>query len=499
MVEVLPIKLLTDEDSPIFGLLNVSLGKLSRNNLPVGAGIAVSPPKLKIKTTLEHYQFANKEVFEQTLVLIKKEINSIPIPASLISEVGKHQHFFFNNQSIKSVKNLWLALLDFWLNQIKTNLWHNGFYTGITDNLSPVVATFTKKLSAYGRAFYDGLQDDVIINTSWGNLDPKQLKQVADLVNLANKKLFIPHEYEWILEDCIKLVQILPHTPINTLVSNSVKTSIVLEPQTGKVKQFKSAMKVLLDLSEGLTIEKDVDGIYISSEKIFNLEKPKESFENMVFKLVESSLSFPNQPVLFKLADLSEGMGKIRGSLRLLHQQSLFNPLIEALNFARHKKGLTNIHIVIPFIRTIGELVQVKRELAAKKLIRKNSLKIWMEIAVPENIINLEDYLQAEVDGVVLNINELISHLNGFDHLQEDLLFYRNEVSGLLKFLETGIKIMHKAKIPIIAYGSLCLYPQVMEYLIEKGILGIVVERYEAHSAHELLYQMEKRVILKRS
>ena len=42
MIEILPIRLLADEDSPIFGKLNVALGKLSRLGFPVGAGFAVT-------------------------------------------------------------------------------------------------------------------------------------------------------------------------------------------------------------------------------------------------------------------------------------------------------------------------------------------------------------------------------------------------------------------------------------------------------------------------
>ena len=108
-------------------------------------------------------------------------------------------------------------------------------------------------------------------------------------------------------------------------------------------------------------------------------------------------------------------------------------------------------------------------------------------------------YKRQGLDGVVLNLDELIAYLNGFDHTQEDLLFYKNEVGGLLKFLEDGLKLLHKSKVPFIAHGSLSLYPQVLEFLVEKGVYGLVIERYEAHSAHELLHQAERRVILRRT
>lgn len=494
MIEILPIKLLSEEDSPIFGGLNVSLGKLARLDFPVALGVVVSAPEFKLKTALEHFDFGSKEIFEQSLTLVKKEIKSIPVPEILQKETHKQKKFLLNGKILKSSNELWQELLNIWLEEIKERLWKDGFYPGISQSLQSQIIVFVKKLESLGSAYFDFLQDDVVINTKQGKLHPTDQKKIVETVKEANKKLFIPHEYEWILDREIKLVGLKPYTP-NPIVVSVAK-------QSGSEKEnikSQSAVKIFLDLSTGLAGEEDVDGIYISSEKIFDLNKPSDSFENLVFKLVESATIFPNNPVLFKLADMSEGMGKVRGSLRLLHQKSLLDPLVDALDFARHKKGLNNIHVVIPFVRGVSELLQMKRELAVKKLSRKNSLQLWMEVAVPENIINLEEYLVAGLDGVVLNLDELVSFLNGFDGSEGELISYKNEVNGLLKFLEDALKILHKSKIPFLAYGSISLYPQVLEYLVEKGVYGVVIEKYEAPSAKDLLRQVEKRIILRKS
>lgn len=494
MIEILPIRLLTDEDAPIFGALNVSLGKLKRAGLPVGEGVVITPPELRLKTVLEHYDFGTKEIFEQSLTLVKKEILAIPIDENLEKEIKKHKKYYLNGKIIKSKKELWQNLLNSWLDEIKQRLWQKGFFPGISQNLEPQVVIFIKDLESFGTAFFDPLQDDVIINIKKGKLHPNDQKKIFDIVKEANKKLFIPYEYEWILDRGVRLVKVSPFTP------NIAAEAVILTQQVANDSGRKlSAVKVFLDLSVGLTIEKEVDGIYISSEKIFDLNKPNESFENLVFKLVESATTFPESPVFLKLADKSEGMGKIRGSLRLLHQSSLLNPLIESLDFVRHKKNLLNIHIVVPFVRSVRELMQIKRELAIKKLMRKNSLQIWLEICTPENMINLDEYLLVGVDGVVLNLDELISHFNGFDPKEEELAFYKHQVEGLINFLEDGIRLLHKSKMHFIAFGSVSLNPKMLEFLVEKGVYGIVVDRYEAHSAKDLLNQAEKRMILRRA
>lgn len=497
MIEILPIKVLTQEDALIFGSLNVALGKLSGAGLPVASGIVVTPPNLKLKTILEHHDFGSKEVFEQSLTLVKKEIFKVPVPEVLQKEIKKQNKFLLNGDEIKDIKNLWRMLLNTWVEEIKSRLWKDGFFPGITQNLGPQVVIFVKKLESLGSAYFDSIQDDTVISVKKRKLHPNDLKKLDEIVRVANKKLFIPHEYEWIVDGGVKLTKVLPYTP--GFVTESVLLRSDLEYSGSDLVKTKSAVKVFLDMSKTMVVEENVDGVYIASEKIFDLNKPRDSFEDLVFRLVESATTFPESPILFKLADKSEGMGKVRGTLRLLHQRSLFEPMVDALDFVRHKKGLTNVHMVIPFVRGINEFLQIKRELAVKKLSRKNSLQLWMEVSVPENIINLEDYLVAGLDGIVLNMDELVSFLNGFDANEGELMTYKNEVSGMLKFIEDGLKLLHKSKVPFIVVGGLSLYPQVLEFLVEKGVYGVVVERYEAPSAKDLLHQMEKRVILRRS
>ena len=138
-MEILPIKHLVDTDAPIFGALNIALGKLQRLGFPVANGIVVTAPDLHLKTALEHFDFGHKEIFEQSLTLVKKELEKTPIPENLKHEVKNHKKFLCNNQVVNSVSKLWQTLLFAWLDQIKQRLWKDGFYPGITEGLNPQI------------------------------------------------------------------------------------------------------------------------------------------------------------------------------------------------------------------------------------------------------------------------------------------------------------------------------------------------------------------------
>jgi hypothetical protein len=502
-MEILPLKLLHDEDALIFGALNVKLSRLHHQGIPIANGFVATALNLHLKTILEHYDFGHKEIYEQSLILVKKELDRIPIPDILEKELKDKKQVIFNDQILTSSKKVWLEMIDAWVTQIKQRLFANGFFPGITDNLEPQVVIFINNIKAFGQAYLDN--KEVIVKVKNGKIDPANLKKLDEVVQLANKKLIIPYNFEWILDGEIKITKILPYTPTFVTLSETkgIIPGLYSSPSVQndifqKDDRIKSTVKVFLDFSNGFVVEKNVDGIFIASEKIFDLNKPHDSFEELAFRLVESASTFSNSPVFFKLADKSEGMGKVRGTLRLIHQKSLLDPLIDALLFSKNNKNQQNVHPVIPFVRSVSELMEIKKKLAVKKITRRDNFQFWLELAVPENILNLEQYLITGLDGVVINLDEMIAHLGGFDPKEQELAHYKKEVIALIKFLEEGIKLLHRSKLPFIATGNLALDPEVLDFLVEKGVYGIVVERYEALSAKDILHQTEKKVILRK-
>ena len=367
------------------------------------------------------------------------------------------------------------------------------------------IVVFTSHLKAYGATGLDE-EGEVTVSIAHGKIGPEQLKELDEVVVEANKRLLIPHEFNWILDGGVKLCGIKPYTPPIVIPANAgiqSKDNIYGSPirsgmtNGGNEKGTKNVVKILLDLSVGEIPPTDFDGIYLVGEKIYDLNKPQDSFDKLVLKIVECGNT--GKPVLLKLADKSEGMGKVRGALRLIHQKNLFDSFVEAVNFVREQKAWRNIQLVIPFVRGVSEFSEVKRLLAMKKLTRGNSVQIWMEVCIPENILNLEEYAVVGLDGFVLNMDELMSHINGFDLGEQELLYYKKDVKALLNFLEDGLKLAHKLKIPYIATGSIVLYPEVLEFLVEHGVYGVVVERYEADASKNFLQKMEKKLILSKS
>jgi pyruvate,water dikinase len=87
----------------------------------------------------------------------------------------------------------------------------------------------------------------------------------------------------------------------------------------------------------------------------------------------------------------------------------------EALKRVRNDMGLTNVQVMVPFVRTLGQAERVTELLAARGLRRgENDLKVIMMCEVPSNAILAERFL-AFFDGFSIGSNDLTQLTLGLD------------------------------------------------------------------------------------
>ncbi len=87
----------------------------------------------------------------------------------------------------------------------------------------------------------------------------------------------------------------------------------------------------------------------------------------------------------------------------------------EALKRVRNEMGLTNVEIMVPFVRTLKQAERVNQLLAAQGLKRgENGLRLIMMCEIPSNAILAEQYLQ-HFDGMSIGSNDLTQLTLGLD------------------------------------------------------------------------------------
>ena len=162
--------------------------------------------------------------------------------------------------------------------------------------------------------------------------------------------------------------------------------------------------------------------------KSFFIEKLSEGIATI-------AASFSPKPVIVRLSDFKSNeyanliggqhfepleenpMLGFRGASRYVSEdfKECFELECEALKRVRDKMGLTNVQIMIPFVRTIEEAENVINLLELNGLSRgENGLKVLMMSEIPSNALLADDFLE-HFDGMSIGSNDMTQLTLGLD------------------------------------------------------------------------------------
>lgn len=86
-----------------------------------------------------------------------------------------------------------------------------------------------------------------------------------------------------------------------------------------------------------------------------------------------------------------------------------------AIKRVREHKGLSNLKVMVPFVRTVPELVRTIATMAEFGLERGvNGLELYMMVEIPSNVVILKDFAE-HVDGLSIGSNDLTQLTLGLD------------------------------------------------------------------------------------
>ena len=166
-----------------------------------------------------------------------------------------------------------------------------------------------------------------------------------------------------------------------------------------------------------------------------------------------------------------------RGASRYISEsfRDCFELECRALKRVRNEMGLTNVEIMVPFVRTLGEASQVVDLLAENGLARgDNGLRVIMMCELPSNAILAEEFLEY-FDGFSIGSNDLTQLTLGLDRdsgIIAHLFDERNP--AVKKLLANAIQACNKAG----KYIGICGqgpsdHPDLAKWLMEQGIESV--------------------------
>ncbi len=167
----------------------------------------------------------------------------------------------------------------------------------------------------------------------------------------------------------------------------------------------------------------------------------------------------------------------------------------EALKRVRDEMGLTNVKIMLPFVRTPQEAREVIKIMNSKGLVQgENSLEIYAMCEIPANVILADEFLDV-FDGYSIGSNDLTQLVLGVDRESAKIAHIfdeRNEaVTKMIGMVIESCKKRGK-------YIGICGqapsdYPQITEFLVNKGIDSISLNHDSVYKTHKLVSLLENK------
>jgi len=167
----------------------------------------------------------------------------------------------------------------------------------------------------------------------------------------------------------------------------------------------------------------------------------------------------------------------------------------KAIKKVREEMGLDNVAVMIPFCRTVSELLRVKAVMSENDLRQgQHRLEIYLMAELPSNILMASEFAK-HIDGFSIGSNDLTQLTLGLDRdsaLVAHLYDERNEaVKSLLRLLIRTAK-EEGVKVGICGQGP-SDFPDFAQFLVEEGIDSISVTPDSFVKTVKAIHSIEKK------
>jgi len=314
---------------------------------------------------------------------------------------------------------------------------------------------------------------------------------------------------------------------ITVVVEETKKSSVDLS-------KIKTATKIYVNLAEPelahemaarntdgvglLRAEFIIANIGTHPKKFIKDGKKKEFITKLAEGLEKFADAFNPRPVVYRFTDFKSNeyaglkggqefetdepnpMIGYRGVSRYIKDIDVFEMELEAIKIVRNKKGLKNLWVMMPFVRTIEQLREVKKVVSASGLRRSGTFKFWMMVEIPSNVILLDDFIDEGIDGVSIGTNDLTMLTLGVDRDNEKVADTYNEMDpAVLDSLEKIVRTCKKRDITCSVCGQApSVFPELVEMMVGWGMTSVSISPDVIEKTREIVYEAEKKVLNKK-
>lgn len=200
-----------------------------------------------------------------------------------------------------------------------------------------------------------------------------------------------------------------------------------------------------------------------------------------------------SQGELYETPETNPFLGS-RGLSRHLVNPMTIKAELGLVKHLRNSKGLKNLSVSLPFIRTVEELLKVKKIITQVGLNRSPSFKVFLTVSTPANIFSIEQFIAAGIDGILIDYYDLANLTYGKDFSYSELANLKD--GALLNEIKILLKTVNKSRLfSLISNFPEEVAPKLFPDLVETGLKAVSVPLKHLDDTRNSLYQAEKSVV----
>ena len=187
-----------------------------------------------------------------------------------------------------------------------------------------------------------------------------------------------------------------------------------------------------------------------------------------------------------------------RGAFRYVKEPDVFRLECRAIRKVREEYKLTNVHVMLPFVRTLEDFRNAKKIMEEEGLKRSPDFKLWIMCEVPATVLLIDKFVQEGIDGISFGTNDLTMLVLGIDRddasIQE---IYDERNLAVLRAMSHVIRVCRDAGVTTSICGQApSNYPEVVEFLVREGAVSMSVNPDKVIETKQLVAGIEQKLIL---
>jgi pyruvate,water dikinase len=167
----------------------------------------------------------------------------------------------------------------------------------------------------------------------------------------------------------------------------------------------------------------------------------------------------------------------VRGAFSYPHQPQFFDLELTLLKRLQDQ-GYDNLQLVLPFVRTVEEIVYCRAAIATTGLQQHPDFALWIMAEVPSVLFQLPQYVAAGIQGIAIGTHDLTQLLLGIDRDQTIFAAPYDETHPAVQLaIAQLIDAAHQTGIPSCLCGSSPTHhPEFVAAAVRQRVTGLSVD-----------------------